>query len=154
MMGRVRNLLRSEAGSSIVEMALVAPFMAAMVIGMVDLSRAYSTKLEVEQAAQRTIEKVMQQTSVASNYNTALKAEGALAAGVAESAVTPDIWLECNGVRAADFYTSSCSAGQTVARYVTVDIAKTYTPMFGTRFLGANANGSFTLHGEAGIRVQ
>ena len=154
MMSRFRTLLRNDAGSSIVEMALVAPFMAAMLIGMVDLSRAYSTKLELEQAAQRTIEKVMQQTSVASNYTTALKAEGALAAGVAEAAVTPDIWLECNGARAADFYTSSCAPGETVARYVTVDIAKSYTPMFGTKFLGANANGSFTLHGEAGIRVQ
>jgi hypothetical protein len=68
--------------------------------------------------------------------------------------VTVDFWLECNGTRTAT-YETNCAANQTYARYVTVSIDKAFTPMFGTRFFpGANANGTFTLTGEAGLRTQ
>lgn len=134
-------------------MAIVAPLLATLLIGMVDLSRAYSTKLQLEQAAQRTIERVMQQRNVASNYRTTLVPEAASAAQVSADAVTVDDWLECNGARQATG-TASCNTGQTYARYVTVAITKTYSPMFTTRFAGSNDDGSFTLVGRAGVRVQ
>ena len=41
-------------------MALVVPFFATLIIGVVDLSRAYSAKLQLEQAAYRAVEKVQQ----------------------------------------------------------------------------------------------
>ena len=93
-------------------------------------------------------------------YDT-LQAEGASAAGVAASAVTVKYWLECNNVSqytsaatmTAD-YDKVCPSGQTYARYVTIDITKTFTPMFATKWAGANSNGTYTLHGTAGIRVQ
>ena len=47
------NLGRDERGASIIELALTAPFLAAMVIGMVDISRGYHAKLTLEQVAQR-----------------------------------------------------------------------------------------------------
>ena len=166
MMGRARSLLRDERGNSIVELALVAPFLATLLIGMVDLSRGYSTKVQVTQAAQRAIEKAMQADREDVNgenvsFFQTLKAEGATAAGVAESAVAVKYWLECNGVSQNTNpatmntdYEKVCPSGQTYARYVTVDITKTYTPMFGKRWGGSNANGTYTLHGKAGLRVQ
>lgn len=152
MIGRLKTLVADEAGSSLVEMALAAPVLAALLIGIVDISRGYSTKLQVEQAAQRTIEKVMQREIASSDFTSVLKTEGAAAANVAESAVTVDFYLECNGTRQA--WSTTCTSGQTYARYVTVDISKVYTPLFRTRFAGANANGTYTLHGKAGIRLQ
>lgn len=146
------SLGRDERGASIIEMALVAPFLAALVIGMVDISRGYGQKLQLEQAAQRAIEKAMQGKKQTSLYDT-LKSEGATAAGVSESAVTVDYWAECSGVRQAT-YNTDCGTGVPYARYVTIDIVKTYTPMFSTKFAGANADGTFTLHGKSGIRVQ
>ncbi|WP_310467629.1 pilus assembly protein, partial [Sphingomonas sp.] len=53
------GIRRDERGASVVELALVAPFLAAMLIGMVDMSNGYSDKLQLEQAAQRSIEKAM-----------------------------------------------------------------------------------------------
>lgn len=155
MMKRIRTFLRDDGGSTVVEMGLAAPFLASLLVGMVDLSRAYSTKLQVEQAAQRTIEKVMQQKSVESDYTAALKAEGASAAGVPASAVTPDAWLECDGTRVGGL-TSECPSGTlTYARYVTVVIAKEYTPLFSTKYFpGASVDGTYTLRGKAGIRIQ
>ena len=152
MMQFVRNLRRDERGAAIIELAMAAPVLAVMVIGMSDLSRGYSAKLQLEQAAQRSVEKVMQGSKNTTVYNT-LKTEAATAAGVAESAVTVDYWLECNGTRSAT-YETNCANGQAYARYLSVEITKNYKPMFKIKWAGSKADGSFDLKGKAGIRVQ
>jgi Flp pilus assembly protein TadG len=157
---KLAALARDCRGASIVELALVAPLMATLIIGMVDISRGYSAKVQLTQAAQRSIEKVMQGETTTDLYDT-LRVEGASAAGVPARAVTVKYWLECNGVSqymsmatmTAD-YDKACPSGQTSARYVTIDITKAYSPMFSTKWAGANSDGSYTLHGTAGIRVQ
>ena len=150
---RFASLAGDDRGASVVELALVVPIMASLLIGMVDLSRAYSHKLKLEQAAQRAIEKVQQYQTTTSTYGT-LQAEAAAAAGVPTSNVVIDYWLECNGVRATT-YNSVCSGSQTYARWVQVDVTGTFTPIFPSkRYPGANANGTFTLHGIAGMRTQ
>jgi len=149
----LRSLRRDERGASIIEMALVTPVLASLLIGMVDISRAYAARLQLEQAAQRAIEKVMQYQANSSTYST-LYLEASSAAGVPVDQVTVDYWLECNGVR-SDAYDVACPSGQTYARYVTVSIDKDFTPMFGTAYFpGANSDGSYTLTGEAGLRTQ
>lgn len=159
-MTRLPCILRDERGASIIELALVAPFLGSLLIGMVDLSRGYSAKLQLEQAAQRSIEKAMNGDKVTDLFET-LKAEGVAAADVSASDVEVKYWLECNGVSqnssaatmAAD-YEKVCPDGQAYARYVSVKIQKKYVPMFKVRFAGSNADKSFTLVGKAGIRVQ
>lgn len=159
MIRQIKSLARDESGASLIEMGLALPILASLLIGMVDISRAYSAKLQLEQAAYRAVEKVQQYNTTASTYNT-LKGEAAAAARSAgftsatDSDVTIDFWLECNGARAAD-YNSVCPGGQTFARWVTVDVRGTFTPMFSSRrWPGANSDGTFTLHGRAGLRTQ
>lgn len=148
-----RTLARDQRGTSLIEMAMVAPVFAAMLIGMVDISRAYSAKLQLEQAAYRAIEKVQQYRTTTDTYST-LQAEAATAANVATTAVTVDPWLECNGTRQTS-YTGVCPTGQVPTRYITVSIEKMFTPMFGSRFFPrANTNGTYTLTGRAGLRTQ
>ena len=48
MMKRLVHLIRDERGTSVIELALLAPILASLVIGMSDLSRAYSAKLQLE----------------------------------------------------------------------------------------------------------
>ena len=153
------SLSHDERGASIIEMALVTPILCGLLIGMVDISRAYSAKLQLEQSAYRAIEKVQQYQATDSTYNT-LKSEAVTAAqeagfsNVSDNDVTIDYWLECNGARQTD-YNTPCTSGQSSARWVTVDIVGTFTPMFTSRkWLGANADGTFTLHGKAGLRTQ
>jgi Flp pilus assembly protein TadG len=153
MMRLNRSLPRDERGASIIELALVLPFFATMIIGVTDISNGYSTKLQLEQAAYRSIEKVQQYRTTESTFDT-LQTEAATAAGVPTSQVAVDFWLECDGARQAS-YDSTCSSGQTTGRWITVDITKTYTPMFASiKWLGANADGTYTLHGRAGLRTQ
>lgn len=159
-MKKILNLFRDERGTSLIEMALVAPFLASLVIGMSDLSRGYSAKLKLEQAAQRSIEKAMNGEKETALFET-LQAEAVAAAGVAPSAVQVKYWLECDGVSQntsastmATDYEKVCADGAAYARYVNVRIEKIYSPMFNVKWLGTNADGTFTLVGEAGIRVQ
>ena len=148
-----KRLAKDEGGASIIELALVAPILATLLVGMVDLSRAYSHKLMLEQAAQRAIEKVQQYQSTTSTYGT-LQTEAAAAAGVPATNVAIDYWLECDGTRAAS-YNSVCASGQTYGRWVQVDITGTFTPIFRVRrWMGSNADGTFTIHGIAGMRTQ
>jgi Flp pilus assembly protein TadG len=158
---RFARLARDDRGASIIELALVAPVLASLLIGMVDLSRAYSAKLQLEQAAQRAIEKVQQYQTTTSTYGT-LQNEAAVAAGVPTSNVTVDYWLECNGVRESN-YNDSCDtapmseggAGETQTRWLSVSVRGTFTPLFRSKYYPrANPDGTFTLNGIAGMRTQ
>jgi Flp pilus assembly protein TadG len=154
------RLSRDERGASIIELALVAPFMAAIVIGVTDLSQAYSMKLQLEQVAQRTIEKVEQQKSVATTYNSALNDEATAAASDAGftsgNTITSDSWLECGSDTTHQTFTGSCAtAGDVTARYVSVSISRAYVPFFQSRvWPGANAQGNIPLSGYAALRIQ
>lgn len=149
---RLRALWGDRRGAAAIEVAIIAPVLATMVVGVVDLSRGFSMKLELEQAAQRAIEKVMNGQATTTTA-AALKTEAATVAQVDESAVAVDFWLECNGVRSAD-YNTVCTSGQTYARWMSVAITKTFTPMFATKWAGANANGTYTVVGKTGVRIQ
>ncbi|HET7708056.1 MAG TPA: TadE/TadG family type IV pilus assembly protein [Sphingomicrobium sp.] len=155
-MMKLTAIWRAEDGASIVEMGFAAPILSLLLIGMVDMSRGYSAKLQLEQIAQRTVEQVQNgDYAETADYKTALKAEAAAAAGVATSAVTISSWLECNNDGTKLAFTASCSdTSQPYARYVEVSIDKQYTPMFKTRFAGARADGTYMLKGTAGVRIQ
>lgn len=148
----MRTLRQDDRGAAIIELALAAPVFAMMIIGMSDMARAYSMKLQLEQSSQRAIEKVMQgqaNTTVVA----ALKTEAATTAGVPESQVTVDYWLECDGTRQGT-YDSTCTTGQAMRRYMSVQISKIFTPMFKIRFGAARANGYYTLYGKTSVRIQ
>jgi Flp pilus assembly protein TadG len=152
MIAWVKTFAADESGTSLIEMAMVAPFISVLMIGAVDLSNGFSQRLQLEQAAHRAIEKVQAYQTTSSTYAT-LRSEAAAAADVPESAVTIDYWLECDGARQTN-YDSSCSGSQTYARWVTVEVQKTYTPHFSLKWAGANADGTYTLKGKAGMRTQ
>lgn len=152
MIRRTLRLLADDRGSSVIEMGLVAPFLAAMLIGMVDLSRAYSTKLQLEQAAQRTIEKV-QVSSYDPSDDATLQQDAADAAGVSAANVTVLSWLQCNNSPTKQAFASSCNGSEPFARYVAIRIRKDYTPLFRVKW-DRTASGTWNVRGEAGIRVQ
>lgn len=151
---------RDQRGTSVIEMGLALPILSLMLIGMIDLSGAYAAKLKLEQAAQSTIESVQQRGYAHSTTTTptslgAIEDEAEVRAG-AGSVATASAYLECrNGsARTTGALTDSCSPGHLASRYVSVSITKSYTPMFGYDFAGADANGTYSLTGEAALRFQ
>ena len=146
MMKRFSSLWRESAGTVTIELALLAPILAAMLIGLIDLSTAYSNKLRLEQVAQRTVEKVMQNSYTAAQATT-LKTEAEAAAGDGATA-TVTHWLECDHVvqPGTAAYAAGCPDGQQFSRYVQVEIEKPHSALIMTQ--------TWTLRGVAGIRIQ
>ena len=162
MIRQLKQLSRDNSGAAIIELALAAPILAMMVIGESDISTAYGKKLELEQAAQRAIEKVAQTTGEATPEDTIKKEavcqfNGTNNDGTCKSAplttsnVTVTYSLTCDGTVTA--YTSDCTGSQLEVRYITAAITYNWTPTFDLHF-GTQPDGTYHLDGSAGVRVQ
>lgn len=153
MMKRWFRLLRDDArGVATIELAIIAPVLATMVIGVVDLSNAFGRKLALEQATQRAVEKVMQ-TTLEETAEDVIKGEAAAQAGILTTAVTVTYQLECNEVQQAN-YDAECASNERESRYLLVTATDKYTPMFPVKFLGINADGTYHLTSTSGLRTQ
>ncbi|MCJ8190268.1 TadE/TadG family type IV pilus assembly protein [Sphingomicrobium aestuariivivum] len=176
MIQTFRKLIDNREGSATIELALVSPVMALMVVGVVDLSMAYSRKLAIEQGAQRAIEKVMQTTTTETVHGT-LGKEAAAAAEVNEDQVSVKYMLECDGTEtditskvdtvqasidagmawnAIDTSGLDCASGTSVQRaYITVTITDDFDPVIDPSLVGIQSkDGKFPITVETGIRTQ
>ena len=162
MIGRLHTLWRAERGAAIIELAIVAPVIALMTVGVVDLSNGFGHKLRLEQAAQRSIEKVMQTTGVTSVESTIAseaicQANGTNEDGSCKTApvtvdnVTVIHRLECNGTLST---AEDCASGETATRWVQVTIWSDYEPLFPVHFSGIDEGGKYRIQATAGIRTE
>ena len=158
------RLKRNCRGVATIELALYAPILATMTIGVVDMSNAFGRKLSLEQATQRAIEKVMQTTGVQSVADTIID-EVADQADIPEeekaSKITVTYRLECDedaqtSSDATTFDTFTCAPGTvSEARYIQVQVTDTYEPMFPLHFGGySTAENGYPISATAGMRTQ
>lgn len=148
----LRDFASDERGTAVTELAIFAPVLAAMVIGIVDMSMAFGRKLSIEQAAQRSIEKVMQTTGTTTPDETIIS-EAAAQAEVPAENVTVTYRLECDEVHVAD-YSQVCDAGEIEARYLEVTVVDAYEPMFSLNFGPIGEDGKYHMTAKAGMRIQ
>jgi len=146
------RLKHSCCGVATIELALYAPILATLTIGVVDMSNAFGRKLALEQATQRAIERVMQTTADTTVEQT-IKDEAADQANVPEDQVTVTYRLECDQV-VVDDYEASCDVSQDEARYLMVTVTDSYTPMFPVHFAGINDDGTYHIRATSGMRTQ
>lgn len=163
-MNRIIKLWREERGAAIIELAIVAPVIALMTVGVVDLSNGFGTKLKVEQAAQRSVEKVMQTTGI-TNVETTIANEaicqfnGTNANGTCKTApLTADNVavvhsLYCNNGATA-VSTPDCPDGETESKWIKVTVTTEYKPMFPLHFTGIDAGGKYKIQASAGMRTE
>jgi Flp pilus assembly protein TadG len=172
-----KSLASDKRGAVIIELAIVAPVLALMVVGMVDVSNAFSRKLALEQGAHRAIEKIMQTTGdttvgLALANEAVCQVNGTDSAGVCKTSpitlanVTVTYRLECKTTAgvvttviktdAAQFDALLCANNgvDREARYVQVAITDKYTPMMKIKFSGIDADGTYHVSATAGTRVQ
>ena len=155
------RLKRNERGAAIIELALTAPILALMTIGVVDMSNAFSRKLALEQATQRGIEKVMQTTGDTTVDDT-LKLEVAAQAGIpeddADEKVSVTYRLECIATdgtvtEKADFDYDECGETEKQGRYIEIEAHDEYEPMFPIHFMGIDDDGTYHISARAGMRT-
>ena len=175
---RFSRLFRNDRGAAVIEMAMVAPVLALGVIGIVDVSNAYSRKLALEQGAQRAVEKIMNTTNDTTVENTLTSEVQCQVNGSSTSggvtvcntsptqAITVNWRLDCTVGGATTSQTSTSSstydgwvtacttAGGTKAGYVSVTVTDKYSPMFPIHFAAFNTSDStYHLTATAGVRT-
>jgi Flp pilus assembly protein TadG len=173
--GRHLRLLVCDRGAAVIELAMIAPVLGLLTIGVIDMSNAFSEKLAVEQGTQRAIEKIMQTTETSTVQET-LKSEvqcqvnGVDAAGDCKTTpllmndITVNFRIECTDTGgtvtpqtttdADAFDNLECDTDEAEARYISVTAMLKYTPMFSTHFVGINQDGSYHLRATAGMRTK
>jgi len=177
MMLSLRKLCADAMGAATIELALIAPMLALMVVGVVDMSNAYSRKLALEQGVQRAIEKIMQttgddtvggtiKTEVVCQVNGMNDNGTCKTSPITTSNVTVTYRLDCTDIASgavtsqtntdADvFDTLTCPSTARDSRYIQVAVSDRYTPMFGKHFAGyTSSDSSYHLLATAGMRVQ
>jgi Flp pilus assembly protein TadG len=153
---KIWDLFRDDEGTSVVELAILSPFAAVLLLGMIDTSFAFTEKLKTEQAAQRAVEKATAFSGAGSDYS-GLDDEAAQDANVPRSAVTMDKWLECDGTRQANF-NGICANDELISRHISITIDNSYTPLFNYGPIGrlaqVNNNGTIPYSVDAQVRIQ
>ncbi|WP_114228774.1 MULTISPECIES: TadE/TadG family type IV pilus assembly protein [Sphingomonas] len=156
----ISALRRSEQGTAVLELGLAIPLVFVLLLGMIDIGKGFSMKLQLEQVAQRSVEKVMNGQADRSQL-AAIKTEAATAAGVDPTAVTTSAWLECSpssgGTVTFNYYPNDagpCANGQISRRYLAVSINKSFSPMFKFSWAGVDSNGNYNLTGATSVRTQ
>ncbi len=148
-----RRLGADKRGAAAVEMALSIGILTFVLAAAIDVSRAYSARLDLVQAAARSAELATSLGQVRTDYSF-LRAEAEAAAATAGhdgATAAVDAWLECAGARQSQI-NAPCPAGQTFARYVSVNVTGRYVPLFG--LAGIIAPSGVTLTGRAIVRIQ
>ena len=171
----MQKLLRDTRATAIIELALIAPIVALTVVGIVDLSNAFTRKLGLEQGAQRAIEKIMQTTEDNTVEGT-LAAEavcqvnGTNANGtcktspITTSNVTVTYRQDCidtssgavtstTTTDATAFDTWTCGSGTKKSNYISVTVLDKYTPMFPVHFSSYDPDGTYHISATAGMRT-
>lgn len=149
-MRRLLTLRDDDRGAAIIELAIIAPVLALLTIGVVDMSNGFGRKMKLEQAAQRAIEKVMNTTGDKTVEATII-AEASEQAEVTADKVKVNYRVECNGTLTAEV---SCPEGVQEAKWISVEVNDVYEPLFKIKFGGAEADGTYKLKATAGMRVE
>ena len=169
------RLLRNQRGAAVIEMAMVAPVLALGVIGIVDVSNAYSRKLALEQGAQRAVEKIMNTTDdttveatlaneVKCQVNGSTTSGGTTTCNTSSTqAITVNWRLDCtiSGATTTQTTTSASTYDAAVAAcagtktgYVEVNVTDKYSPLFPIHFAGFDTSDStYHLSATAGVRT-
>ena len=176
-LNRANRLFANHRGAAVIELALVAPVLALTVIGIVDMSNAYSRKLALEQGAQRAVEKIMNTTETSTVEATLAnevqcQVNGSTTSGSVTTcntsptqAITVTWRLDCTDsggtvttqttTDSATYDAYTCGSGTVrTARYVQVNVTDKYTPLFPLHFASFNSgDGTYHLSATAGVRT-
>jgi Flp pilus assembly protein TadG len=115
-----------EEGSSILEVALAAPLLLLMLVGAIDIGRAYFYSIEVSSAAEAGALYGAQNPNDLTGMESAARLD---ASGITQIVPTSSNGCECSdGTSASAACTSAPICSANIVSYVEVDTAYTYTP--------------------------
>lgn len=151
------RLLNNRDGFGAMELGLALPFLLLLCLGMIDASHMISTKIDYEQAAQRTTDFALARRPTNSN-TTNYEAEARAASGLTADKIDVELFLECDGTKQSNFNTI-CPSGQASARYISVEISNDVPTRFDWsafgKLIGYEAfDSTVTVTGDSLVRFQ
>jgi Flp pilus assembly protein TadG len=122
----------SERGSSLVEMALIIPFLLLLVIGVIDFGRAYYDGIEVANAARAGAQYGLINPGDTSGMEAAAKSEAAdLPSSFSPTALSGCMCSDGTSATApCSGATLTCVSGTRQVNYVQVNATFSYSPIF------------------------
>ena len=117
---------KSRAGATAVELGLVLPVMALLVVGAADFARLFYTAIEVANAARAGVQFGTQSNGATGNLDGMKKAATDDAKQVANMTVTAARRCQCADGTAVDCITGDCGSYGAPQIYVTVTAQKTF----------------------------
>jgi Flp pilus assembly protein TadG len=130
---RLKASTRSQRGASLVEVAFMIPFLSLLLIGVIDMGRAFYLSMEVADAA-RAGAMYGYQTSATMRDTTGIQTAAANdAPEVTGLTTTSSYGCMCSDGTSPSADCSApptCSSGKRQVNYVIVNTSATYTPLF------------------------
>jgi Flp pilus assembly protein TadG len=115
--------LRRRNGTASIELALLVPVLAAVLVGMFDWGLAIEQRIRLQTAARAGAQQALRTPGDTTAIAAAVRAA---APDLGEMSVSPSaIWCECGTTATA--CTSSCNSG--LARFVRVSVSHPYSPI-------------------------
>lgn len=130
---KVPTLASDEVGAAILELALIAPFLILLTIGIIEIGLYTRVAIEVGNAARAGVQYAAQSTSTSTNVAAIQTAATADANEVAALTVTPATYCACGMSPGTQINTCtptpSCGAKDHLDHFVTVTAQKQFTPL-------------------------
>ena len=150
------NIISDADGTALLEVALIFPLIMFLSLGALDYGLGFAARLKLEQSVNTVLQEAVT-VGPGSNYYDYLVQEAANVSGQPSSSVTLTKWLECDGQLQSSFI-GECTGTQVVARYISLKIARSYTPpmdygSFATVFKGTQMS-TVAISGTSRLRIQ
>ncbi|MEO7177620.1 MAG: TadE/TadG family type IV pilus assembly protein [Allosphingosinicella sp.] len=152
-------LLRDSRGVSVIEFGLLAPVLAFIMLGIIDLSTAYARKMAIEQAVHRALEKAAVGT-VQDDYSFLETEVKSALPDLPSTGVTVTSWKLCDtAVSTVPCGFRADGTAEETSRYVKIAVVDRWKPSFpyglgSYRFFNIGTDGKIPLKAETSLRVQ
>jgi len=146
---------KSERGASLVEIALLLPFLGLLLLGVIDFGRAFYLSIEVQNAAEAAALYGAQNITDTTGIENAAVNDAANVPGMSTSSVTVTTGCECSNGTSSQ---SPCpgtppTCPANVVNFVQVTTSATYKPWFSSWMIPGLPS-PITLNGSAKVRQQ
>jgi len=139
MQGTIRRLSRERSGAAAVELALALPFLAAVLLPMVDIGMAAYQQMAVDDAAQAGAAYALVHGWNSTAIQTAVTSASDIAGISASPAPTQFCGCPSGSAVASAACGGNCAGGAAAGTYVTVNARRTFTPLVPYSGFGTSA---------------
>lgn len=145
---RARTLRRADGGQALAEMAIIAPLLAALLVGLVEVGRYASFAIMVSNAARAGVQYGAQNLVTAADTTAMQNAATADGQNIAGLTAVATQFCKCADGSASSCLPTDCSSSHRLV-YVQVDTTGSFTSMLHA----GNILPTLTIHGRAVMRA-